>query len=52
MCSKSFWGDKRGVLIFFKSLTFMFMVRFVDPGLELRQHLYSIEKDQRLYQGN
>lgn len=30
----------------------MFTVRFVDPGVELRQHLYSIEKDQPLYQGN
>lgn len=51
MCSKSFWGDERGVPIFFKNLTFMFTVKFVNPGLELT-HLYFMEKYQPLYQGN
>lgn len=49
VCSKSFWGDERSVLIFLKNLSFMFTVRFVDPGLELTQHLYFMEKDQPLY---
>lgn len=54
MCSKGFWGNERSVLIFFKNLTFMFTERFVDPGLELTQHLYLyfMEKDQPLFKGN